>query len=247
MNRRMLTLIALSAFVALGIVIGPAEQAVEAQEDAKPEYVSQRGCKKCHFKQAKSWKKTVHAKAMDSLKQGVKVEEKKAAGLEDKDYTTDPSCLKCHTTGYGEPGGYPAYKADWSDDEAKLAKNNAGVGCESCHGPGSLYGPYKGDHEDYKRPDVEKLGLVWDIKAETCTACHNEESPTAKEFNFEESVKDDDRDPRASAAQERALGRRRPGGGGRARRSPHPRPRRTRDAKGGAPRCPGSLPPPASS
>ena len=43
-----------------------------------PEFISQRGCKKCHFKQTKSWKKTVHATAFETLKPGVKAEEKKA-------------------------------------------------------------------------------------------------------------------------------------------------------------------------
>ena len=38
------------------------------------EFLSQKGCKKCHFKQAKSWKKTVHAKAMDNLKPGAAAE-----------------------------------------------------------------------------------------------------------------------------------------------------------------------------
>ena len=191
MNRRLLIPVALAALVVIGVAVGPADQAVQAQEDAKPEYLSQRGCKKCHFKQAKSWKKTVHAKAMESLKPGVHAEAKKAANLDpEKDYTTDPKCLKCHVTGYGEPGGYPEYKAEWSDAEKKLAKNNAGVGCESCHGPGSEYSPYKKDNEAYKTADVQKLGLWTPMKAENCTSCHNKESPTYREFKFEDRVKD---------------------------------------------------------
>ena len=83
-------------------------------------------------------------------------------------------------------------KDAWSEDEQKLAKNNAGVGCESCHGAGSLYSPYKKENEEYSRTEIEKLGLNWKITAENCTSCHNEESPTYKEFDFEARVKDVD-------------------------------------------------------
>ena len=185
-------LIAAGSFLAAMMFVPLLVQDGVAQEDA-PTYVGSDACKKCHFKQHRSWKKTVHAKALQSLKPGVKVEEKMAAGLDgEKDYTTDPSCLECHVTGYAKPGGYPAYRADWSDDEIKLAKNNAGVGCESCHGPGSLYSPYKKENEQYKRAEIEKLGLNWRLQAENCTRCHNQKSPTYKEFDFEARVKDMD-------------------------------------------------------
>ncbi|UCE72390.1 MAG: cytochrome c family protein, partial [Nitrospiraceae bacterium] len=89
------------------------------------DYVGVKKCKACHIKQYKSWQKTTMAESFENLKQGVKVEEKKKAGLEDKDYTADASCLKCHTTGYGQPGGFTSI-AD--------TPNLAGVQCESCHG-----------------------------------------------------------------------------------------------------------------
>ncbi len=153
------------------------------------DFLSQKGCKKCHFKQAKSWKKTVHAKALDCLKPGANAEAKTKAGLSvDTDYTKDPKCLKCHVTGYGQTGGYPEVKDAWNEDEQKLAKNNGGVGCESCHGAGSKYGPYKKDHEEYKRADVVALGLAVPVTADNCTGCHNKNSPTGPKpyvFDFE--------------------------------------------------------------
>jgi ribosomal protein L40E len=154
---------------------------VLAEEGGAHEFIGANACKKCHFKTHKSWKKTVHANAMDILKPGERAEAKTKAGLDPaKDYTTDPKCLKCHTTGYGHPGGYPEVKDAWSDEETKRAKENAGVGCESCHGPGGDYAPYKKDHEDYKLADVVSRGLEVP-SAETCTKCHNntEGNPTA--------------------------------------------------------------------
>jgi len=188
MSRRaiLLPLLACAAVLAVLAFSRPAPVACAADG---AEFISQKGCKKCHFKQASSWKKTVHANAMDTLKPGEAADAKTKAGLDpNADYTKDPKCLKCHTTGYGQPGGYPAYKDAWSEDEQKLAKDNDGVGCEACHGAGSLYAPYKKDHEDYKRPDVAKLGLETPVTAENCTGCHNKESPTAGDdyaFDFE--------------------------------------------------------------
>ena len=43
-------------------------------------------------------------------------------------------CLRCHVTGYGRPGGFPA---DVPDGPASHAM--AGVGCEACHGPGKAH------------------------------------------------------------------------------------------------------------
>ncbi len=193
MTRRalLISLLALTAVVAVIAFSRPVPTACAADG---AEYVSQKGCKKCHFKQHRSWKKTVHANALDTLKPGERAEAKTKAGLDAaKDYTADPACLKCHVTGYGQPGGYPEYKAAFSEDEAKLAKDNGGVGCESCHGAGSLYGPYKKDNEEYKRPDVVKLGLIVPVTADNCTGCHNSESPTQPDdyvFDFEKAKAD---------------------------------------------------------
>ena len=188
MTRRAL-FVSLLAFAAVVAVIAFARPMPTVSAADGPEYISQKGCKKCHFKQHRSWKKTVHAKALDILKPGERAEAKTKAGQDpNKDYSTDPACLKCHVTGYGEPGGYPAYKEGWSEDEQKLAKNNAGVGCEACHGKGSLYSPYKKDNEEYKQADIVKLGLILPVSAANCTGCHNKDNPNAGDdyvFDFE--------------------------------------------------------------
>ena len=83
--------------------------------------------------------------------------------------TEDPqksgSCLRCHTTGYGESKELFASSFVIED----------GVGCETCHGPGS----------DYRKMKIMKdreaaiaAGLVFPVSEERCRECHNEESPT---------------------------------------------------------------------
>ncbi len=174
--------------------LGAADAEACARLD-EAEYIGVDGCKKCHFKHWMSWKKTDMAKTFDVLKAGEAKEEKVKAKLDpDKDYTKDASCLECHTTGYGKKGGYPAVvegKA-WTDDEKKRAADMEGVQCESCHGPGSKYSPYKKDNEDYKIDDVLKLGLVHPNK-DNCVTCHNESNPTQPKdakFDYEAYTKD---------------------------------------------------------
>ncbi len=95
------------------------------------DYDGRKKCSGCHKSQYKSWRKTSHAKALDSLQAGEKTEAKIKADLDpDKDYSEDEKCVGCHTTGFGMEGGY---------DIEDPSKYTVGVGCESCHGPGKKY------------------------------------------------------------------------------------------------------------
>lgn len=136
------------------------------------EYVGATKCKVCHIKIFKSWGETKHGKAFDVLNPGVKAEEKKKAGLDDKkDYTTDPSCIQCHTTG-----------------------NNTmfpGIQCEACHGSGKNYTNINIMNKSKwnASPDTQRklaidAGLVITPEEKSCKACHNEKSPTYKPFDF---------------------------------------------------------------
>lgn len=87
-----------------------------AAEPAPPEgqtYTGAKACASCHFEQYMSWKKTKHSKAFDILTSA---------------YQGNAECVKCHTTGFGEPTGFTSVAA---------TPNLAGVTCETCHGPGS--------------------------------------------------------------------------------------------------------------
>jgi len=118
-------------FQSTGLFAGPAN------------FVGVDKCKACHSNvkiggaQYKVWEATKMAKAMETLKPGAAADAKTKAKLDpQKDYTTDPKCLKCHTTGYGQPGGFV------SPEKTPQLKN---AGCEVCHGPGSEHVSAGGD------------------------------------------------------------------------------------------------------
>jgi len=195
MKRTWLVASIVGGVLALGVALGRPDRPAVAEEGGAAEFTGPGACRKCHFKHQKSWKDTKHAKALDILKAGERAEAKTAANLDpQKDYTKDAACLACHTTGYGQPGGFPELKDAWDEAETKRAKEHGGVGCESCHGPGSLYGPYKADNEQYKREEIAKLGMKVPVTAESCTGCHKAEgNPTAGTdyvFDFEKAKTD---------------------------------------------------------
>jgi hypothetical protein len=135
-------------------------------------FVGTKSCRKCHLKQWKSWAETAMAKSFEQLKPGVSADAKTKAGLDpEKDYTADPECLSCHTTGYGQPGGFVSV-AETPD--------LVGVGCEMCHGAGGTYtgAEYMSfKNKSYKKAELVAVGLVDTVSAEQCTGCHNTKSP----------------------------------------------------------------------
>jgi hypothetical protein len=87
---------------------------------ATPTYVGSERCKTCHKSAFKVWAKSAHSKAYQTL-----VDAKRPSL---RQYDTE--CIVCHTTGFGYHGGFT------SADRTPKLKN---VGCESCHGPGSVH------------------------------------------------------------------------------------------------------------
>jgi hypothetical protein len=154
------------------------------------EYVGSNKCKKCHLAEHKSWEKTRHGTAMETLKPGNATEAKTKYKLDPaKDYTKDATCVACHTVGFGKPGGYQM-PAD--EEAAKKMKNLEGVGCEVCHGAG---GNYIAKHEEimkskgkYTDADMAAVGMI-KVEAAVCKTCHeSDKGPTfdaSKPFDFE--------------------------------------------------------------
>lgn len=132
------------------------------------EYVGAKKCKMCHKGEKKGnvfekWMERKHSKAFETLKKDGKEK--------------DPACLECHTTAFNKGG----YKLD-DPDNVKFE----GVGCESCHGPGS----------EYKKMSIMKdkaksmaAGLI-EPTEKVCVTCHDpKKSDTAKPFKKDEYFK----------------------------------------------------------
>lgn len=149
--------------VSAGLLIGE-------EKEKKFEYIGSKKCKVCHQSEKSGnqwgkWLESSHSKAFQTL---ASEESKKIAkGMGINDPQKSDKCLSCHN--------------GWDNEE--------GVGCEDCHGPGSEYksmNVMKGIFEGNLKP--EDYGLIRSNE-ELCKKCHNEESPTYKEFKFEEFLK----------------------------------------------------------
>ncbi len=153
------------------------------------EYVGVAKCKICHMKQFASWQATSMANSFENLKPGVKAEEKKKAKIDpNKDYTNDPKCLGCHTTGYQKPNGFKSFA-----ETPELIN----VQCEGCHGPGSEYLKIMKENNKFNLADVKAAGLTIPSEDEKgCLSCHgggspfNEKVDAKYKFIFKERLKD---------------------------------------------------------
>jgi FtsZ-interacting cell division protein ZipA len=159
-----------------------AKQDTTKKEAAKAEttkvvhkYIGTAKCKMCHNGEAKGkiydkWATTGHAQAYLTLAN----EQSKtiAKNMKIEDAQKSEKCLKCHVTGYKEATG-----EKYSMEE--------GVTCEACHGPGEHYWLMK-VMQDKKL--AMQNGLV-EPTEKLCVACHNQESPTFKEFKYAEAYK----------------------------------------------------------
>ncbi len=85
-------------------------KALDAERKTGLEFQASASCGKCHKKQFANWKKTRHAKAYATLQKAKR--------------TGDPSCVMCHTSGFGTKAGFYTF--------AKT-KHLANVNCQNCH------------------------------------------------------------------------------------------------------------------
>ncbi len=166
MKRFSVLLTVFAAITLVAVLSGPAV--------AEHAYVGVDTCKMCHKKEDKgnqygAWAESAHARAYETLASDKAKEFATARGVANAQEA--PECLKCHVTGYGADASLLGKKYKVED----------GVGCESCHGAGKDYKSIK------IMKDVEQAkanGLIIPTE-ETCTKCHNEESPAYKPFDFE--------------------------------------------------------------
>ncbi len=139
-----------------------------------PKYIGSIACGECHNSaemgyQYSKWRLSKHARAYAILG----TEKAKKIALE-KGIEGDPQaadeCLKCHTTGHGEPAG----RFTEAFDPAQ------GVHCESCHGAGSEYRA----EAIMLDPVASRAAGLLEVNRETCLKCHPAEVHGEK-FDFE--------------------------------------------------------------
>src|ERR1039457_6504170 len=148
---------------------------VAAQDKSGNTYLGVKGCAgMCHKTEKQGnqlgiWGKTGHAQAYTTLTTAKANDIAKARGLTTP-AAESPECLQCHTV-----------RAD-----AKVDIKD-GVQCEICHGPGSGYKSISVMKDKAKAIAAGMTEYKDDAAIEKqCRSCHNEKSPTYKEFNFEE-------------------------------------------------------------
>jgi len=156
---------------------------IQGAEALKAKYLGYKRCRGCHKKQYNSWKDTAMSKTFNALVPGVNAEGKTEAGLDpNKDYTQDPKCLRCHATGYGEPGGFKSYVE---------TPDLAGVTCEACHAAGDRYYLVMSKkRKTYRLIDLLAAGYERPSQT-TCNKCHVPGCPLADKdhsMDFDDSI-----------------------------------------------------------
>ena len=158
MKPKKAVMVIVSAMAGLALAVSLVAHANGVPKEAKKEceykatdkcdrchYVGTNKCRLCHMKEHKTWKVTKHATSFDALK---------------GDEVKNPDCLKCHTTGYGQPRGFVS---------VETTPNLKGTGCEGCHGPASEH--IKAAKSSPKFPGENKK--INKTPQNACVKCHN--------------------------------------------------------------------------
>ncbi len=155
---------------------------------AEPAFVGSQECGVCHRDQNADWQKSSHARAFELLKPGKRRSAKQRAKLDpEKDYSNDIYCLKCHTTGYEQPGGYV---------DSATTPELAGIGCEMCHGSGKEYVKlHKSNTGQFTEEQAKAAGQTYGSQdPAVCMRCHGENAggpfPPSLDLKYQFSLED---------------------------------------------------------
>jgi hypothetical protein len=149
------TVFFITAVVAIFIACG-APCSAETDKRA-PAFLGSDACRQCHEQEYNSFmqyaKKSKSFTSIERVKKGLTQEEIRG-------------CYACHTTGYGQPGGFI------SIEKTPHLKN---AGCEVCHGPGEF-------HVKTRNPQYIKRKMT----LKDCEVCHISER--VKAFNYKPMI-----------------------------------------------------------
>lgn len=131
------------------------------EKPGKPTYVGTETCKKCHQTQYDVWKASRHAHAYTTL-----ANPPRARPPHNRQF--DAECIVCHTVGFGYESGFIT---------EKVTPNLKNVGCESCHGPGSVHVNNPHNEEWQQRMNLEWKAATpkeKELKIDRfCQRCHD--------------------------------------------------------------------------
>lgn len=151
---------------------------VNSESAGSFKYVGVSKCQTCHKTEAQGkqydiWQNSKHSQAWKTLQTEAADKIAQEKGFTTKAAET-PQCIKCHVLG----------KDIVPDELTETFVKEDGVQCESCHGPGSEYKAMSIMKD--KQKAIDNGLIVPSDKSQFCVSCHNPESPTYKEFNFDE-------------------------------------------------------------
>jgi hypothetical protein len=142
----------LAAIVIL-IVLGGFSPSQGTEQNGQNIYVGSLACRDCHPEEYDNFitfaKKSTSFQSVEKQMRHLTPEEIK-------------QCYPCHTTGYGQPGGFISL------EETPHLKN---AGCEVCHGPGA-------EHAMTEDPTA----IIGDMSKKDCEVCHISERVKAFKY-----------------------------------------------------------------
>jgi len=140
LTKKLILIVIVIAVMSIGVLFTIERHSAIAQTPDNATYVPGSKCKTCHIKNFKAHAESAHATAYENVK---------FAGEE-----TNATCLQCHTTGNGKPGGFV---------DTQSTPDLAGVTCQACHGPGS---EHIGAAKEQKKQTISRSA------PDMCIKCH---------------------------------------------------------------------------
>lgn len=131
------------------------QAAPPSTSDQDQAYMGQDNCVECHMSESAAWGQSPHTGAW--------------ASLVERGAVRNPECLGCHTTGFGQPGGFT---------EPERAQYLLNVQCEACHGPMELHTAQARSEQRSVRPVPGRA-----VTEATCRDCHDGANSPA--FDYE--------------------------------------------------------------